>query len=119
VRLTSVHGTFRTWPDVRLESVVRAKADIAAALLFRHAGNMPRQLLPVAPNMFSPPTGRIFLNKSPAGPSLLKFRSMADERRIIEREGGGLHRARWGWNFDRRTDLAENRSIVEKDRLAP
>src|SRR5467141_4689921 len=30
-------GTKRTWRDVRLESVVRAKADVAAALLFRHA----------------------------------------------------------------------------------
>src|ERR1700686_683020 len=43
-------GTKRTSRDVRLESVVRAKADIAAALLFRHARNMPRQLLPVTPN---------------------------------------------------------------------
>ena len=47
---TSVVGTKRTWRDVRLESVVRAKADIAASLLFRHAGNMPRQFLLVTPN---------------------------------------------------------------------
>jgi hypothetical protein len=40
VRMTSVHGTFRTWRDVRVESVMRAAADMIPAAgnasLLRH-----------------------------------------------------------------------------------
>jgi hypothetical protein len=45
----SALGTFRTCRDVRLESVVRAKADIAALLLIRHVGNVPMAAPAVAP----------------------------------------------------------------------
>jgi hypothetical protein len=38
----SGNGTFRTWSDVRLESVVRTKAD--SADYYRFMGSRPRQV---------------------------------------------------------------------------
>jgi hypothetical protein len=40
----STHGTFRTWSDVRLESVVRAKADSADC--YKFMGPRPNSATP-------------------------------------------------------------------------
>jgi len=53
------------------------------------------------------------------GTDLLEFRSVTNERRVVERERGQLHGARGRRNIDLGADLLKDRCVVEKDCFAP